>query len=140
MVEFCRAKVAFKWLTNVIVALACTGLRIAELASLRWSDLDLNTGRLKLTDETGRPVTPDRKRRKLKSGRSRTFPIHADLLIVLQDLPRRGGSWSAKSSIRWSRSSRRQMARRDFAMAGSIVFAMRLAQTVPITACPSGYY
>ncbi len=73
----------------VIVALACTGLRIAELASLRWSDLDLKTGRLKLTDETGRPVKPDNKRRELKSGRSRTFPIHADLLAAIKDLSRR---------------------------------------------------
>jgi len=71
--------------------LACTGLRIAELASLRWSDLDLGNERLKLTDETGRRVGPGRKRRELKSGRSRSFPIHPDLLSVLKDLPRSDG-------------------------------------------------
>jgi integrase len=91
MVELCRTKPKLKWLGDVIIALACTGLRIAELCSLRWSDLDLDEGRLKLTDETGRPVNSDRKRRELKSGRSRTFPIHPDLLTVFKDHPRRDG-------------------------------------------------
>ena len=72
------------WLADLIIALACTGLRISELASLRWSDLDLEAGRLKLTDETG-PAQSDRPgRRELKSGRSRSFPIHPDL----RDRPR----------------------------------------------------
>lgn len=91
MVELCRANAELTWLADVIVALACTGLRIAELASLRWSDLDLTTGLLKLTDETGRPSEPGGNRRELKSGRSRTFPIHADLLKVLMGLSRRSG-------------------------------------------------
>jgi len=91
MVEHCFATADLKWLGNVIIALACTGLRIAELASLRWSDLDLGNERLKLTDETGRRVGPGRKRRELKSGRSRSFPIHPDLLSVLKDLPRSDG-------------------------------------------------
>jgi site-specific recombinase XerD len=91
MIEYCRANTALIWLGNVIVALACTGLRIAELTLLRWSDLDLTTGRLQLTDETGRRISADGQRRELKSGCSRTFPIHADLLAVLKDLPRIDG-------------------------------------------------
>ena len=88
MVEQCRTKSALGWLADVIIALACTGLRIAELASLRWADIDLESGRLSLTDETGRLVTSDRNRRELKSGRSRSFPIHLDLVAVFKRLPR----------------------------------------------------
>ena len=72
-----------------MIALACTGLRIAEMASLRWADIDLESGRLSLTDETGRAVTSGRKRRELKSGRSRSFPIHPNLLDILKRLPHR---------------------------------------------------
>ena len=88
MVEHCGKKAALRWLGDVIIALACTGLRIAELASLRWSDIDLESGRLTLTDETGRAVTPGRERREVKSGRSRSFPIHPDLIEVFRSLRR----------------------------------------------------
>ena len=88
MIEYCREKTKLQWLADIIIALACTGLRISELASLRWADLDLEADRLKLTDETGRPNQTGRGRRELKSGRSRSFPIHPDLRTVLDRLPR----------------------------------------------------
>jgi integrase len=88
MVEYCRAKPRLEWLGNAIIALACTGLRIAELASLRWIDLDLAVGNLMLTDESGYARSNNGKRRELKSGRSRTFPIHPDFMAVLKRLPR----------------------------------------------------
>ncbi len=91
MIEHCQAVMSLRWLGEVIVALACTGLRIAELASLRWTDLNLEDGQLTLTDETGRPATEKRKRRELKSGRSRSFPIHPDLLRVLREMPHLDG-------------------------------------------------
>jgi integrase len=87
MVEQCRSESALNWLGDVIIALACTGLRISELASLRWADLDLADGRLTLTDETGRAAAMQASRRELKSGRSRTFPIHVDLAAVLKRKP-----------------------------------------------------
>ena len=90
MVQHCRASEALLWLADIITALACTGLRIAELASLRWVDIDFATGRLKLTDETGRASNATGERRNLKSGRSRSFPIHPDLLVVLKRKPRDG--------------------------------------------------
>ena len=90
MVRHCRASEALRWLADVITALACTGLRIAELASLRCVDIDFATGRLKLTDETGRASNATGQRRNLKSGRSRSFPIHPDLLVVLKRKPRDG--------------------------------------------------
>ena len=44
MIEHCRGKADLAWLADVIVGLACTGLRIAEFASLRWSDIDFGMG------------------------------------------------------------------------------------------------
>lgn len=88
MVSHCRSNASLNWLGHVIVALATTGLRIAELASLKWTDLDLTSGRLTLTDETGRARVQMKDRRQLKSGRSRSLPIHNDLMAVLATLPR----------------------------------------------------
>ena len=87
MVEHCRVSDSLHWLGDIIIALACTGLRISELASLRWSDFDLATDRLKLTDETGRAKKTGVAGRELKSGRSRSFPIHPDLRTVIDHLP-----------------------------------------------------
>ena len=88
MVEHCRAVEELGWLGNAISALACTGLRIAELASLRWADVDLESRRLSLTDETGRAATTGRSLRELKSGRSRSFPIHPQLSAVFKQIGR----------------------------------------------------
>jgi integrase len=89
MLEHCRKAEELKWLLEIIIALACTGLRIAELASLRWADFDWDQRLLILTDETGHASNSDAGRRQLKSGRSRRFPIHPDLLKVLEEMPRR---------------------------------------------------
>ncbi len=89
MLNHCRTHKTLGWVADVIITLACTGLRIAELVSLRWADIDLESKRLTLTDETGRSVKSGSTRRKLKSGRSRSFPIHPDLLDVLKRLPRK---------------------------------------------------
>ena len=91
MLEHCREVEELGWLGNAIVGLACTGLRIAELASLRWADVDLESRRLSLTDETGRAVTTERAPRELKSGRSRSFPIHEQLSAVFKQLRRTDG-------------------------------------------------
>ena len=85
----CRKNRKINWLGDVVIALACTGLRISELASLQWSDVDLATSLLTLTDETGRSPTLGKKRRELKSGRSRSIPIYPDLRAVLERLPRK---------------------------------------------------
>lgn len=90
MIQHCRNTKAFGWLADIIVALACTGLRIAELVELRWSDIDFDAERLKLTDETGKRSRSNAAMRTLKSGRSRTFPIHSDFLEVLEQLPKIG--------------------------------------------------
>jgi site-specific recombinase XerD len=51
MVQLCRDNVELSWLGDVLVALACTGLRISELASLRRTDLDPEANCTRLTDE-----------------------------------------------------------------------------------------
>jgi integrase len=91
IVEYCSELEDLTWIGNVVVALACTGLRISELASLKWADVDLEKGRLTLTDETGLVQRTDAEKRRLKSGRSRTFPVHADLLDVFRSLKQNGG-------------------------------------------------
>lgn len=87
MIEHCRATAGLNWLGDVVVGLACTGLRIAEFASLRWSDVNLDAQRLTITDETGQPTKAGHERRELKGGQGRSFPIHANFLAVLAGLP-----------------------------------------------------
>ncbi len=90
MVRHTAARKDLRWLHDVIVTLACTGLRIGELCSLRWTDLDLSSGQLTLTDETAPRGGSDLQSRELKGRRSRSFPIHSDLATVLENRPPEG--------------------------------------------------
>ena len=51
----CRADEDLHCLADVVVALPVTGLRIGELAELRWSDIDLKKNLIQLKDTTRRP-------------------------------------------------------------------------------------
>jgi integrase len=84
MLDHCRARPDLAWLQAVLVGLSCTGLRISELASLRWSDVDWDANVIRLTDEGG--VTRHRRGpgRQTKSGRGRSFPINPSLAAVLK--------------------------------------------------------
>jgi len=90
MVDLCKDSTDLGWLHDVIVGLACTGMRIGELASLRWSDLDLDKQVIQLSDERGHRRQATRQRRTVKNRRSRSFPVHADWLVVLRNISRRG--------------------------------------------------
>jgi integrase len=91
IMAYCRARPVLTWLANVVVALACTGLRISELAALRWADIDFQKNVIVLTDESTQARRPGgRPAREIKNRRSRSFPIHEDLARVLRGLPRRG--------------------------------------------------
>ncbi len=88
MLELCRKAPKLDWLQNVIIALACTGMRIEELVQLRWSDVRLDEKMFTIADESGfadqsenRPTT--------KSGRTRNVPIGKELLDVLKAIARR---------------------------------------------------
>src|SRR5436305_8502466 len=88
MVRHCRDDVELNWLGDVLVALACTGLRISELAALRWTDLDPEANCIRLTDESTSRRRKEGTTRRTKSGRNRSFPVHADLQVVLDQLTR----------------------------------------------------
>lgn len=55
-----------------------TGLRRSELLSLRWADVDLASGRLRLADT--------------KAGRPHVLPLSAPAVAILADLPRMLGN------------------------------------------------
>jgi integrase len=90
MMQICRDRADLHWLEVVIAALACTGMRVAELAELRWGDIDLDAGTIRVTDDAAR-----RRRRTLettrrtKRRRDRTLPISKDLAEILLGLTRR---------------------------------------------------
>ncbi|HEX4613957.1 MAG TPA: site-specific integrase [Urbifossiella sp.] len=89
IVAHCRADDGLHWLGDVVVALAVTGLRIAELAGLRWADIDLEKGVIRLTDTTRRTRKSMRQEsRTTKSHRDRTLPVHGELRTILDRLPR----------------------------------------------------
>lgn len=82
---------ARRWLRDVILGLAHTGMRISELVGLRWSDVDLDAKVISLTDESRRPGRHRGKAaRTTKSGRGRSIPIQQELLTRLQAIPRVG--------------------------------------------------
>ncbi|AMV19644.1 tyrosine-type recombinase/integrase [Planctomyces sp. SH-PL14] len=89
IIEHCRQSAELTWLGDLCFTLGHTGMRISEAANLRWSDIDLVEGRITLVDESRQAKTGGEKRT-LKNHRSRSFPIHADLLPVLHRLPRTG--------------------------------------------------
>ncbi|MHB1037946.1 MAG: tyrosine-type recombinase/integrase, partial [Pirellulales bacterium] len=87
MVELCRAQPGLNWLGDVLVGLACTGMRISELAQLRWSDIDRKGNMIRLADESTHGNRSDgKKARTIKNHRSRSFPIATELRAVLDRL------------------------------------------------------
>ena len=88
IVAYCEKLTDLNWLGRVVIALACTGLRISELAALRWNDIDFESNMISITDET--TFAHRRRRRKsreTKNSRSRSFPIFGRLGDVLRGLP-----------------------------------------------------
>jgi integrase len=77
------------WLGDVTLALSHTGLRIGELAQLRWTDFDLGAGMLRLVDASRQGTKDERsKARSTKSHRDRSLPLHARLRERLARMPR----------------------------------------------------
>ena len=93
MIKLCGQSLELKWLAEIIIALATTGMRIGELADLRWTDIDMMTGIITLQDNrhSGRHAKAGAVRT-LKGRRSRRIPIHKHLHTILHRLnPRPDG-------------------------------------------------
>ena len=89
IVAHCRSVPALDWLGDVCTALGLTGMRISEIAQLRWSDLDFDRRVIALVDESRRSMQHEgRARRTLKNKRGRSFPMNEQLLPLLQNIPR----------------------------------------------------
>lgn len=89
MVELCKANPELVWLHDVIVGLGCTGLRISELAALRWTDIDFENNLIRIADESALAHKTTKERvRQTKTGRSRSFPIFSILRTVLENMRR----------------------------------------------------
>lgn len=86
---FCMADPRLVWLGRVVAALAHTGLRISELADLRWSDIDDEDGWISLPDRSRQGTREQRRTARSNKGKlQRQFPIHQDLARVLADIRR----------------------------------------------------
>lgn len=89
LVEQCRSTSTLGWLGQICVTLSLTGMRISELAQLRWSDLDFGKGVVTLVDESRRNMQrEDRARRTLKNKRGRSFPMNEQLIPILHSIQR----------------------------------------------------
>lgn len=79
------------WIGNAIVGLVYTGLRISELAQLRWATIDLEheDKTIRIIDNSGSTAkVDDLVQMSTKTHRSRNLPIHPMLLKVLETIPR----------------------------------------------------
>lgn len=89
ILNHCFSLPKLTWLGEIFTGLAYTGLRIGELAQLRWSAVDLEAQVLRVIDNTAHARRPDQVELRTKNHGSRNLPIHQDLLLVLRGLSRR---------------------------------------------------
>ena len=88
ILEHCADQRGLSWLHPLLLCLACTGMRIGELAALRWCDIDLSKEHILLKDESADRHVLSREARTLKSGKGREIPIFPDLLAALKKIQR----------------------------------------------------
>lgn len=89
IIQHCAATPNLGWLHDAIVALAHLGMRIGELAGLRWSDVDLVNNVITVADErASRRKQLARTARTTKGKRSRQIPIHPTLRELLSGMNR----------------------------------------------------
>lgn len=87
ILEMAKSLPEQEWMYRALVGLAYTGLRVGELASLRWSDFNDDLTMIHLTDQ-GHRSKHEPGRRRTKTGRSRNLPVVPDLRLLLQTMPR----------------------------------------------------
>ncbi len=91
MILHCRSNPELGWLADLIVGLACTGMRATEIADFKTADIDWKNNNLVLSDESSRPKQGRVVVRELKTGRSRSIRIHPDLFVILEQHRHRSG-------------------------------------------------
>ena len=86
MIKHCRNNHRLVWLADVIVALSHTGMRISELAGLRWSNVNTDKWTVSLRDESRSKRRNRSEAQTTKGKRGRAFPIHSELQKVIERL------------------------------------------------------
>lgn len=93
MVSHCTDDLKLTWMSPVVQSLALTGMRIGELASLKWTDIKVDgdgvPAFISLTDDRAsakRRVSSEQRR--TKGRRGRVIPIHSALRRLLAELLR----------------------------------------------------
>ncbi len=91
IVAYCQQNPELNWLAEILLTLGLTGMRISELAQLRWSNLNISDNpMITLVDESRRGSSRDgRSHQTTKNKRSRTFPVNQQLIPMLKSLKRK---------------------------------------------------
>ena len=79
------------WLGDVVLMLASTGIRIGELASLQWGDIDMDRKVVTIRDES-RGGSRSEGTRTTKNHRDRSIPLGDEVLQMLAELQTRDRS------------------------------------------------
>jgi integrase len=89
MIKYCQSDPDLHWIGRVIVGLATSGMRINELAGLRWSDVDIASKTIRLSDERSRARRQQMgTERRLKGKRGRSIPMHPEFYRAIEGIPR----------------------------------------------------
>lgn len=87
IIDFCGGRKDLHWFGVVATALALTGMRISELANLRWSQVDLERRVIMLFDETRSARRSELElATRTKSHKCREIPIHRVLRETLNGI------------------------------------------------------
>lgn len=88
ILEYTRARPKLLWLYVLLATLAYSGMRIGEAIGLRWRNVDLATGIIKVVDDSTTGRAKGGSAQTNKGGRDRSFPIHDELMPILQGIPK----------------------------------------------------
>ena len=90
MLDFSSSLTKNHWLHGLILLLSHTGVRVSKAIDLKWSDIDLKHEVIHIRDESFSNKNVS-ERRTVKSGKSRSIPIHQGLLQYLKSASRKTG-------------------------------------------------
>jgi len=90
MLDHCRKDASLGWMLDVITILSRTGMRISELASARWDDIQGDFAYWVMPDESLKGTAEERRTGRTNKGRrTRRVPIHQNVRDVLVRLEHR---------------------------------------------------